>query len=398
MAAMAWVATLGVTQAGEGITFGILCGVTAVRLPKTLPLYAPLARTPLFWLFAGFMAWKTASGAWGPAADGGPLAALQRFSLAPALLWPLCHRAGILAATFTAAGILNAAAIIALNVGPEGIARYKQAKTLGKELGLTSACLAAAILIAITATWASGAGARVARACGIACMSGALAVFSQRTSVVALAAGMAAAGARAIAGIRARSTNLRGAAWTAAACTGALLLVTATMPRFHRLIAGTTRQMQADSVGVEQLNAVTSNRGSLALVAIQMLRERPLAGFGHQSFGPEARRRVSEDPASFGVTPQSRRAVALATTSHNAFLDEAAMRGAVGLGLLSALLVALAVTSWRDPSGPTCLALLASWCVYALTDAATERGTHLALLTVIVARCCMVSAARREAG
>lgn len=76
-------------------------------------------------------------------------------------------------------------------------------------------------------------------------------------------------------------------------------------------------------------------RVRMAEVTLQMVRERPLAGFGVGAWLPEWRQRVSG-----GLLERQ-------TTPHNEYLLVAAQSGAVGLALLAAAVAAALRTLWR---------------------------------------------------
>jgi O-antigen ligase len=139
-----------------------------------------------------------------------------------------------------------------------------------------------------------------------------------------------------------------------------------------------------------QFANVTTSRPQLARIAAAMWSEDPWTGAGARSYEHEARRRLTEDPAAYGVAANQRKWLTDAACAHNAFLDEASERGVIGLGLLVALLAACWWRAWKlDPWSGTA-GMLGVWTVACLTQSMTVRGVAVLLLAVIVTRCAFV--------
>ena len=388
--AIAWAAAVGVTQAGEAIAFGLLCAVAVLRLPRTIGLYGAFVRSPVAWAYLAFFAWMALSALWSENPAVRWYSGINRFTAVPFALWPLMHRAGTVAAAFAAAMTLHALAIIGLNVRTTGIARYEDAR-VGKELGMTGACLTTGILVTMACRWKVPAPLRALRAGAALAMTGAIFVLSQRTNLVALAIGAAAAA------VHGPIRSLGWIARVALAC-GALVAVEATIiavPRVGETIGTVAADFHGGADARKLAHDATGGRSSLALVATEIFRERPVVGFGARTFGQESARRILADPARYGLTAGEATAYARFSTSHNGLLDEAVMRGAVGASLLLLLVALLLRAAWRDRTSVT-IAVLLAWMTFSMANATTERGTFLAILAVVVVRCASVDAALRR--
>ena len=107
---------------------------------------------------------------------------------------------------------------------------------------------------------------------------------------------------------------------------------------------------------------------------------------------------TAADPDFYECSPERTALIAKLTSAHNAFLDEAAARGVVGVSLLAALVATCAWWAWKaDPSTAT-LGMLAAWFGLSLTTPASLRTVPMMLLALIVARTSMLASCRRPLG
>ncbi|NDG49751.1 MAG: O-antigen ligase domain-containing protein [Rhodospirillales bacterium] len=143
---------------------------------------------------------------------------------------------------------------------------------------------------------------------------------------------------------------------------------------------------------------LTSERAPLARMALAIWSDSPLFGAGANGFAVENKRRTAADPDFYGCSPERTALIAKLTSAHNAFLDEAAARGVVGISLLAALVATCAWWAWKaDPSTAT-LGMLAAWFGLSLTTPASLRTVPMMLLALIVARTSMLAGCRRPLG
>jgi hypothetical protein len=383
--AMTWIGLLGITNAGEGIAFGLLTAVAAIRLPSTLRLYSMLLQSTAMRCFLAFAAWQAVSVAWStnPAVrwhDG-----IIRFTVVPFALWPLAHRARELAFTFCAAAALHSISIIGLNVRLQRVILHTRAAA-GKEVGMTAACLVPALLVLLLAARPRNRIAAATRWLGAMAIAGALAILSQRTAFVTLAASLCAAVARLLAS-PGRSRRV-----AVSVAIGIALGVSALSlsPRVRHTAVDVWKSSARPDAGASDINRITSGRYSLALVALDMFHAHPILGCGARSFETEIADRMRGDTARFEVPKHLASAYGSLATSHNAFLDEASMRGVVGIVLLALLIQSMVIAAWNSPADAVTLPAVVAWVAVGLSDATTSRGTYLALLGILVARCAML--------
>ena len=388
--AMTWIGLLGITNAGEGIAFGLLTAVAAIRLPSTLRLYSMLLQSTAMRCFLAFVAWQAVSVAWStnPAVrwhDG-----IIRFTVVPFALWPLAHRARELAFTFCAAAALHSISIIGLNVRLQRVILHTRAAA-GKEVGMTAACLVPALLVLLLAARPRNRIAAATRWLGAMAIASALAILSQRTAFVTLAASLCAAVARLLAS-PGRSRRV-----AVSVAIGIALGVSALSlsPRVRHTAVDVWKSSARPDAGASDINRITSGRYSLALVALDMFHEHPILGCGARSFETEIADRMTSDTERFAVPAKLASAYRGLATSHNAFLDEASMRGVVGIVLLALLVQSMVVAAWRFHADAATLPAIVAWVIVGLSDATTSRGTYLALLGILVARCAMLDRAQR---
>lgn len=389
-AAMAWISCLGASNAAEGITFGILCGIAATRLPSTIGLYPGLLRTRVMLVFLLVLAWRALSVAWSANPSVGWGSEISRFSLLPLALWPLAHRFGILAATGIAAATAISALLLGLNASSEGLARYTEARTLGKEVGMTAACLVAALLLASLLPCHVRLASALPRLGAVLAITAGLSVLSQRSSFLASAGGMLVGFALAIPRVQAR--HRRWIALALVATLGTVGVASALNPRIVDWVGRVRTAVDSQEFSSRTWNDVTAVRGPLAEIALEMARDRPVLGYGSRGFAAECTQRCERRLREDGDAAAPFQSIPGHVTSHNFLLDELCMRGSIGLALILALVTILAKRSIRDPGSTACAAMLAAWVIYGFADAATGRGTHIAILAIVVARCAWIEA------
>jgi hypothetical protein len=128
---------------------------------------------------------------------------------------------------------------------------------------------------------------------------------------------------------------------------------------------------------------LSGDRMPLARGAMIIWLSHPIVGAGAGGFQPAFARICRESPERLGISSDRVEDFANLATAHNALMDELACRGVVGGLLLCGLLWTVAMASLRRDA-PMCLAIgLAIWLAFSVTDGATSRGTHVAVLAVL---------------
>jgi O-antigen ligase len=388
-AACGWMAALTIARAPEGIAFGILAAVAVARLPRTARLYPALFACGAFVLLVGFAEWQGLSTLWSRAARLGANDFVPRFAFVPLLLWPVMNRWRVLLTAFVSAatvhGILVAVVYLARFGGTPGAG----SGVFTSDIGVTGLTLAIAVpalggrpIVAGWVGWAT----RISAAG--ACVTG-ITMLGQRMPPMAAMAGAAAAFGRGVRGPR-RAWRLPLAAFVGGTAIAVAMLVAS--PRNRGWISDVSGLLsgRAQEATTDAMFLASSARVPLARVAIDVWQDHPMIGSGSRGFAMENASRVATDPAAYGVPGPYAQAFSSLTCAHNAFLDEAAERGIIGVVLLAALMAACWRDAWRNDPWSGTAGMMATWTVACLTQSMTVRGVPMMLLAVIVTRVCAV--------
>ncbi len=393
---MAWISCLGASNAAEGISIAILCSIAAIRLPSTHALYPRLFRTKVMLVFLAVLAWRALSVAWTDNEAVGWSSGISRFVMVPLALWPMAHRFGALAVAGIVASSLISVALVAMNTSGDGALRYVDARTLGKEIGMTAACLVIGLLLTSLLSWGRRPAPILCRLAAVSAIAAGLNVMSQRSAFIAGAGGLLAGCTLAIPRLsrKQRLPTLLG--FTAAI---AVVITASVMSPRMAAWAGSLRSTVAEGeLTRERWHGLTALRGPLAEISLEMARDRPILGYGMGGFEAECKRRCESKLQEEGDAARPFQSISGLVTSHNFMLDELCMRGGIGLALILALIFVLATRSIKDPESTACAAILAAWLLYGLTDATTGRGTYIAILALVVTRCAWIEALNWPAG
>lgn len=390
-AVAAWLLALPLSNAAEGITFGVLAAVSALRTIRTAPLYGKLFRSTPWLLLMAFVAWQALSVTWScdPAIrwSGG----LPRTALLPLMLWPLAHRSGTIAAVLGAAGAIAGALLLARNLRMDGISRYGDAKLLGKDLGMVAACISTALVTIVVAPLARRIPIAILRSIAAALAAGGLVVLSKRAEFASVPIGVLTGWGQARHMTTMRWSRRLLVAISLAVAFGSVMLWA--IPRARITAQRAMELASSGSIGFESIASLTDHRSTLVQIALEMTAERPLIGWGAGGFHAQAAVRCAGLQARFERVDFPCETIATFHTSHNMLADELCMRGVVGCGLLLAMLGCLFRWCWRDPAGGIAVGILAVWCVHGMINGTTVRGTHMALLALVVSRAAIVRSA-----
>jgi len=381
-ASVAWFIALSNSNVLESISFGIWLGAGLVLLPSRLVEFQGLARSSAFLLFTALCLLRPASVAWSDS-EVALLSQWTRFMLLPIMLWPLRKQWKPLLGGFLGGACASAAILAIRNIGTNGFRSYMDLTTHGKDIGMMCACFAQAfgLLVSLgSALWCRRTIVRIAAA--IAIVAGML-LCGQRSAVLASGAAL---GASVLLLIPCGALR-RGQWWRqlAPVTLGLVCLVALVVanPRSRDLASRWLTVWQAPTplLGDEGL---ADDRGPLLRGALIIWRDHPWFGAGAASFETEFGLLCNESSDRLGLTPERAKGFIGLTTCHNGLADELACRGLAGGLLLIALMLSIARSSCRR-TGTTALGVgLAVWLAFSMTDAVTLRGTHLAILAVLV--------------
>ena len=398
-AACVWLVVLGASRGAEGIAFGLLVAAAAVRVPVTWRLYGRLLGAAPFRLLLCFAAWHSLSVLWSPAKhiDAGDV--LPRHVFVCLALWPLMDRWRVLMTALAAGAVAYAAGLMVLSAcGSVPLAKQLLSNHVLKDIPTAGITMAMALAAMAGRPWPRAMWARGMVALGTGAVLCGIGTLGQRMPMIAGIAG-AAAGLLAPAG---GNRSMRSLAWrlalalAAVATLGSLALTLGNARNRAWVSALYSTVMDAgQTLTQDEAATLTSERAPLARMALAIWRDHPLFGAGANGFAVENKQRTAADPAFYEASPRTTAQLAKLASAHNAFLDEAAARGIVGISLLAALVATCAWWAWTaDPSTAT-FGMLVAWFGISLTTPASLRIVPMMLLAIIVARTSMLAGARR---
>lgn len=351
-------------------------------------------RSTPFVLFASMCLLRFVSVAWSDA-EIEPLSQLSRFLLLPLMLSPLVASWPLLLGGFIGGACASATILIARNVRFEGIRTYVELITHGKEIGMMCVCFAQAfgvVLCLAPALWCRHA---VMQLLAFGLIVAGMLLCGQRTAILATTAGLAAY----LFMLISRGSVPSGKRWQRGVSAGlaltAVLVLLVSNPRTREWA---TRWLSAfdQQAGLLADEGLADDRGPLLRAAFIIWSDHPLLGAGAGGFQPELSLLCKNSPGRIGLSPEQARSFSSLTTSHNGLGDELACRGVLG-GLIYVSLVASIVWAALRRQGSVALGVsMAIWLAFSLTDAVTLRGTHLAILSVIVTAAAAINAQRRH--
>jgi len=340
--ACAWLFSFGVGRAPEGILFGALIGISLIRGPSTLPLLLEVLKSCRSVLICmGLLMFIGISAAWSPAeakADWYP----PRHMLYPVLLMPLLGGWRRLAWAYLAGIAFQASWIL---IEYMLVADYHYGYPLGSSSNvhfwgghmatgaILSACLA---LNASGQVWPRA----IAVVIFSACLAAAL-VIGGRTTALALALGLTAAGAWA--------STRTSMGWKIPTVL-VVLIGLCGMTLGSTLV---TRFQENSTLPGElpvrmRLHEFTSARTWMWEVTVPAWTEHPLLGRGRDAWATVFQERIETLADSELFRPREQ--LQYLNTAHSTYVQALIDQGGIGLGLVTACIIALVATAWRSSS------------------------------------------------
>jgi len=391
-AASSWGFAQSISNAAEGITWGILLIVCVLRTPKTWRCWAVPLRDPLWIGLAAWSTWIAISALWAPTAQD----ALRdhfpdRWVLTPLMLWPVMGRAWLLLAAVGAGAFVQAGIAIALSWGPSGMARYMSVRSASAFGQLQWQLHCAVALGAAGLRWLPMP-ARLASAAGF---SAALVVVSRAATRLTALSSVAAI---AVIALRPPARSARGRWIRFAVIIGLVGLIAgaAYLPVGVRIRKNALTALRASSDGevTRLVDSMTGHRSTLAAAAIDIGSAHPWIGNGRGSFRvllPEwVRRRQEARPQD--ATVLAPLADGTVNDAHNAFLQSFVDAGIGSAVLLAWLFLGILLRLWRasrvDAVAAAALAVFAAVLLGSLSHpiAAKAPGAILAVCLAVSMR------------
>ena len=391
-AAAAWGVAQSISNAAEGITWGVLLAVCVLRIPKVWRCWMGAVTDPLWIALVAWSAWIAISSWWSPAPPSSARDYLpDRWVLTPLMLWPVMGRPWIVLVAIGAGACLQAGIAIILSWGGRGMARYVAIRSASSFGQLQWQLHCALVISASAIRWLPAAGL----VGGVAGLLASGLVIARAATRLPILSGLVGAGIvalrpapRSVAGRRMRALVLLG---LVAAVVGAAFLPVGVRIRknAHAALAG-----GAETARV--IDSMAGHRVTLALAAIDLGSAHPWAGNGRGAFRallPEwARARAAAHP------DQAKALRVLEEGSlndaHNAFLQSFVDAGVGASLLLAVVLGGIGWRLWRGSSASgASAAALALFSVILLGAFSQPLGAKAP--GAIIAVCLAVSSASR---
>lgn len=376
-AAVAWGFLQSVTNAGEGIAWGILVAVALARLPATWRCYRRPLRDPVWCAFMAWTAWMCVGLAWAPAFEPGAGPAFSRWTLTPLALWPVMSRPWAILAAVGIGTWVQVAATLVLSWNGSGWNTYLEMQSFSAFGQLQWQLHCAAMLAAAGLRWLPWPG-RVALLPPFLASVLCVGLTAGRAATASLGAGLCV--------VALRPPGWARVSWTWGAAIAALLAACAwaitTSPVAERIREASRRADQLSASGLDEAAAsrVASERLILAHAAIDIAMEHPIRGGGHGQFVvrlPQwALGEVAAEPA--GASVYGPFLAGDLTDAHNAYLQAWVDGGIPAVAFLATGTIGLGWRLWRQSRGSalagTALALYATILVGIPVSIATAKA------------------------
>jgi hypothetical protein len=347
--AMLWAFLQSVTNAGEGIAWGVLLAFTILRAPRIWRCWCCAMRDSLWWTMVGWFSWTSLTSAWGP--DLGaltPSAIPDRWLLTPLMLWPVMHRPWMLLGAMAAGGAVNASVALVLSWKGGGGEISEGVRALSAIGTAQWQFASAAVLCTAGIRWLPAAGRPAAIVAVVPCLLGVW-ILAVRTMLAAAVIGCAAVCVRPIPGSR-------GARWAllvaGVVTVPAVLLAISRSPAWVRM-ASTWSQAEGLRVrGSDDAALGVASGGRLTLIhaALDIGLEHPVLGGGAGWFAARlpqwALVQAAREPHEEAYFAYFQGGELL--NAHSAILQAWVDGGLPSAALLGTLLVGLAWRLWTQ--------------------------------------------------
>ena len=277
--AVLWAFVQSITNAGEGIAWGMLLAIAILRVPKVWWCWVPALRDPLWWVMVAWFAWTSLTTLWGPDLGAStPSRVPDRWLLTPFMLWPVMGRPWLVLGAMAAGGAAHACVALVLSWKGGGWGTYGEVRGLSALTMTQWQFLSAFVLSVAGARWMAGA----ARAAAIlAAVPAALGVWilAVRTVMAAAIAGAAVAFLRPFPRARRARWGLA-LACVATVFAGAWLV--ARSPAWQRVEESIEQASELRAEGRRDAAIATASGARLTLIraALDIGREHPILGGG----------------------------------------------------------------------------------------------------------------------
>lgn len=345
-AVAAWACASGISNAAEGITWGILVAISVARIPKVWRCWIPILTDPLWLALLAWTAWLCLGTALSPVAmEGGRRLVPERWVFTPLLVWPTLSRPWVLLVSMGLGAFVQVASALVMSWSGWGWLRNSGATGLSGFGQLQWQLHCAAVLCAAGVRWLPARG----RWAAFPALLASLLVVERGSRRLALAGSVVGVGLvmlRPFTGSRRRAWALAaGLAVVAVAAVG----WSGAAERSWKGSQAALRRADRGELYVAA-NQASGLRLALAHAAWDIGMQRPVFGSGRGSYRP-----LLLDWAGHQRTEHPERAATLRLVersslndAHNALLNAFAEGGVPAAAFLGTALLGTAIRLWRQ--------------------------------------------------
>lgn len=347
--ALLWAFVQSITNAGEGIAWGVLLGFTILRVPKVWWCWAPVVRDPLWWVTVAWFAWTSLTSAWGPdlgASTPSPIP--DRWLFTPLMLWPAMGRPWLVLGAMAIGGAAHSCATLVMSWNGSGWGTYGDVRGLSSLMMTQWQFVSAFVLCVAGIRWTTGVGRAAAIAAMVPCAI-AVWILAVRTVLAAAIVGFLAVFLRPI-------PHARGVRWALVGI-GVIVLLAGSFlvirsPAWARTQDGLeqARDLRAQDRIDAAVGAASGGRLMLVRAACEIGLEHPVLGGGAGWFAARLPQwtlvQIARDPRErqyFDAWPAGQ-----LNNAHSALLQAWVDGGIPSALLLGTLLFGLAWRLWSQ--------------------------------------------------
>jgi len=390
-----WVATLPVAVAPESLAFFVLMVTSAARIvvdPDARGSFLGAVRVLLPLVL--FCAWAMCASAWSPSDFLGALKSTPlRATLGVMALVPIVVRPWPLLLTFAASStVMLAIAAVRILANPTQFARYNE-EFPGIVGSYSATCLVAGALLVGASAVVVGMQRRRLASMGVipaAIAAIVLRAAGSRTGTVAALVGVVISSVTLVLSGRVRRWRIAAAITLLLVTGGALVWQSAATARMLPILNGSPDPITVTTQGDPMAQVMVRSageRGQIWFVSLSLISQRPVFGWGTKSWKVVAPPEFAHVSHAIDMKNPKTDGLARPPHAHNAFLQAWVEQGAIGVALLTWMLVSCWQVSRRvvdDLLRAVLLGMLGVWTCDAMTEVLTNSVITMAFLGLIV--------------
>ena len=390
-----WVATLPVAVAPESLAFFVLMVASAARIvvdPDSRASFLRAVRVLLPMVL--FCAWAMCASAWSPNEFLGALKSTPlRATLGVMALVPIIVRPWPLLLTFAASStVMLGIAAVRILANPKQFARFNDGFP-GIVGSYSATCLVAGALLVGASAVVVGMQRRRLASMGVipaAIAAIVLRAAGSRTGTVAALVGVVISSVTLVLSGRVRRWRIAAAITLLLVTGGALVWQSAATSRMLPILHGSPDPITVTTQGdpmAQVMARAAGARGQIWFVSLSLISQRPVFGWGTKSWKMVAPLEFANVSHAIDMKNPKTDGLAHPPHAHNAFVQAWVEQGAIGVALLTWILVSCWQVSRRvadDLLRAVLLGMLGVWVCDAMTEVLTNSVITMTYLGLIM--------------